>query len=155
MWVVKLGNVISICDVWLSLSVYHLLYHTVVFSPQSLHPCSFFTARMAPSSDRVKTSSAEDCIPASTTFPPHFNTFSHLYANAPQFFVLPLLFSRSFFSLFPLLQAEWGFQSQGPCASTPLTLREPCLRLSTIVHVCVFSVFACGLWALVEVCSSL
>lgn len=63
---------------------------------------------------------------------------SHMYANAPLFFLAFLLFSPSIF-LSPPLQAECSFQSQSPEVSTPLTLREPCLRLSTSVHVCVCS----------------
>lgn len=66
---------------------------------------------------------------------------------------MPMLPNSSSFLFFllplpPPLRAEYGFQSQGPCVSTPLTLREPCLRLSTRVHVCVFSICACELRAL-------
>lgn len=83
----------------------------------------------------------------------HFSSLQHIFSYVCQCSLIllpfPLLLSRHI-SLSPPLQAECGFPSQGPCVSTPLTLGEPCVRLSTGVHVCVcvFSICACKLWAL-------
>lgn len=105
-----------------------------------LHSCcvSFLTVSLylwAPSqlaSGSVKKSSAEDYIFMSTMFLPFFlHVFSYVCQRIPFLlcFSVALLLSLSFW-------AECIRQSQGPYVSTPLTLREPCLHLSTRVHGC-------------------
>lgn len=74
------------------------------------------------------TSCSSTCLPGTLHFP-------------------PVLFScrrpSSLFSFAPPSLTECSSQSQGPCVSTPLTLREPCLHLSGGVHVCVLTGALC------------
>lgn len=144
MWVVKVGNPISLCDVWLSLSLClpsTLSYSCFFLSKITALLCFFFvfllllclhlSCLVNVTSNRVQTCPAEDHHPDSAAFLspltcPRIPTRVPKQPDSSSFpFCSPALASS------PLchFRAECCFQSQGPGVSTPLTLGEPCLRL--------------------------
>lgn len=141
-----IGNSISVPDVWLSLSVYLILFHTFFLPSTIIAPLCFLPLAHLHPSCLVTVAFDKDmlCRGSSSCL---YHIFPLTSARIP--ICMPMHPNSSSFLFFLLpLRAEYGFQSQGPCVSTPLTLREPCLSLSTRVHVCVFPICACELRAL-------
>lgn len=132
----------------LSLFTFYFFIHLFFFPPlQSLHPCVCWflllvhlhlSCLVNVALDKEKICSTEDLLLTAIIF---FSSLQQLFSYVCQ--CSPILFPFPLVPpLPPSLRAESRFQSQGPCVSTPLTLREPCLCLSTTVCVCSPSVHA-------------
>lgn len=159
---VRLQNSISVSAVWLSLTVYCLLPHTFVCllaiapPPPCFVPLAHLHLSCSPKRGFRRSlgrARRRNRLPASSS--PALRRAIHTCTPALPASCSFLFRAPSPTSVPPQLRAEYSLQSQGLRVSTSLTLREPCLRLSTRVHVsvCVCASLEHLLCECVQVCN--